>query len=274
MPELPEVETIRSQLERELKGKKIIDVEIKVLKLVRAPLLTFKKAIVGAKIEDVRRRAKLLIFCLSNGYSLLIHLKLTGQLIIKNEKDQAEKYTHIIFYFSDDSKLFFNDLRKFGYIKSVKPNELDSELAKEKFGPEPLKKSFTLKKFKELITNRKITKIKPLLMDQTFIAGIGNLYAAEICFYAGVRPTKPACLLKQGEIKRLYKGIKIILRNAIKKGGSSVDTYIDTRGRQGSFVPFLRVYDRKGKPCFKCNCKVKMISLAGRGTYFCPKCQK
>lgn len=274
MPELPEVETIRSQLEREVKGKKIIDVEIKVPKLVKAPLLTFKKAIIGSSITAIKRRAKLLLVSLSNGYSLMIHLKLTGQLIIKQAKDQPERYTHIIFYFFDSSKLFFNDLRKFGYIKLVEPDDLDNELAKEKFGPEPLEKSFTLEKFTELLADKKITKIKPLLMDQTFIAGLGNVYAAEVCFYAGVRPTKPAGLLKPDEIRRLYEGIKKILPKSIEKRGSSIDTYVDIHGRQGGFVPYLQVYGRKGQSCIKCKGKVQMVSLAGRGTYFCPKCQK
>lgn len=274
MPELPEVETIRSQLEREVKGKKIIDVEIKVPKLVKAPLLTFKKAIIGSSITAIKRRAKLLLVSLSNGYSLMIHLKLTGQLIIKQAKDQPGPYTHIIFYFFDSSKLFFNDLRKFGYIKLVEPDDLDNELAKEKFGPEPLEKRFTLEKFTGLLADKKITKIKPLLMDQTFIAGLGNVYAAEVCFYAGVRPTKPAGLLKQDEIKRLYEGIKKILPKSIEKRGSSIDTYVDIHGRQGGFVPYLQVYGRKGQSCIKCKGKVQMVSLAGRGTYFCPNCQK
>lgn len=274
MPELPEVETIRRQLEKEIKGKKIIDVEIKVPKLVKAPLLTFKKAAAGSNIINFRRRAKLIIFDLSNSYSFLIHLKLTGQLITKNKEDKPEKYTHVIFYFSDDTKLFFNDLRKFGYIKLIETKKLDKELEKEKFGPEPLSKEFTLELFKELLNKKKVSKIKPLLMDQTFIAGVGNLYAAEVCFYAGVRPTRPAGLIKQEETKKLYDGIKKILKEAIKRQGSSVDTYVDIHGKKGGYIPFLKVYGRKGEKCFRCGTKIQMVNLAGRGTYFCPKCQK
>ena len=274
MPELPEVETIRRQLFKVLKNKKIIDVEIKVPKMVRAPLLTFKKNVVGSKIFDIGRKAKLLIIGLSNGFSLLIHLKLTGQLIVKNEKDKPEKYTHFIFYFSDGTKLFFNDLRKFGFINIIKTVNLEKQLEKEKFGPEPLEKGFTLKLFKNLLEQKKISKIKPLLMDQTFIAGIGNIYAAEACFYAGIKPTRPAGSLKLEQIKKLHEGIKKILKEAIRKKGSSVNAYVDTHGRKGKYVPFLKVYDRKGEKCVRCGAKIKMIKLAGRGAYFCPKCQK
>lgn len=274
MPELPEVETIKRQMVSELTDEKIVDVEVRLPRLVKAPLLTFKKSIVGAKILNVKRRAKLLIIELSKNFSLLIHLKLTGQLLVKEKNAVPEKYTHVIFYLSDGQKLFFNDMRQFGYIKLVKNDELDNVLAKEKFGPEPLDKDFTLDKFTDLLKQRKITKIKPLLMDQTFIAGLGNVYAAEVCFYAGVRPTKPAGLLTPGEIKKLYEGIKKILPKAIEKRGSSIDTYLDIYGQQGGFVPYLQVYGRAGQSCKKCRDKVKMIPLAGRGTYFCPKCQK
>lgn len=270
MPELPEVETICRGLAKRVIGKKISRVDILEKKMVSPKNLTEK--LKGLKITGLERRAKLLIFKLSSGDFLAIHLKLTGQLIYRAKEGTVEKYTRLIFTFSDNSRLFFNDLRKFGYLKIVNREEL--ERIKNEYGVEPLTKEFNLAKFKELLVRRPRMKIKQLLMDQRLIAGLGNIYADEACFYAGVRPHRLAGGLSEVEAKKLWQAIPRILKKAIIKGGASTDTYVDASGRQGEYESSLMVYGRGGEPCKKCGNKIVRIILAGRGAHYCPKCQK
>jgi len=277
MPELPEVETIKRQLAKEIQGKVIKKVEVRLPRLVKVPVNQFKKIVQGAKIEKVNRRAKLILITLNNGWSLVIHLKLTGQLIYFSNLEQAEihKHTHLIYFFNDGSVLLHNDLRQFGYVKLIKTEKLKELLEKEEnYGPEPLEKKFTLKKFKELLTQRPQAKIKPLLMDQTFLAGIGNVYSDEILFYAKVRPDRKVKDLQPEEVNRIYQGIKKILPLAIKYQGTSADQYVDTRGQPGKYIQFLKVYRKENQPCPQCGTKIKRIRLGGRSAHFCPKCQK
>lgn len=279
MPELPEVETIKRQLFGKIVGKKIKSVEVLTPRLIKAPLGNFKKAVLDSTIKNVQRRAKLLIIDLSSGYSLLIHLKMTGQLIYQLPRHPelvsgSHKHAHIVYTFSDGSKLFHNDLRKFGFVKLLKTEETPRYLEKEKYGPEPLEKKFTVGVFKNLLSTRLRQKIKSALMDQSFVAGIGNLYADEICFYAKVAPARIISDLKDAEIKKLFQGIKKILLQAIARHGSSVDKYVDAEGKQGEFAPFLKVYGREGEKCSRCGGTIKRIKLGGRGTHFCPKCQR
>ncbi len=234
----------------------------------------FKKRVVGAKIEKISRRAKLLIIQLSNGYSLVIHLKLTGRLLFKKKLEKEDEKSHIIYEFSDQSFLLHHDFRQFGWVKLIKTLELEKYFAKEGFGPEPLDKSFTLEKFKDLLSKKPRQKIKPLLMDQTFLAGVGNVYAQEACWGAKILPTRIVKTLKEKEISDLYHYLIKILKEAIRYRGSSVDAYVDIEGKQGEYVPKLKVYNREGEKCFRCFGKIKKITLAGRGTYFCPVCQK
>jgi len=271
MPELPEVETIKRQLNRKIKGKKIKTVEVRLPRFVRYPLKKFKQLVAQAKITSISRRAKLLIIELANEYYLVIHLKLTGQLIFNG---QPTKHTHLIYYFTDGSQLIHNDLRQFGFVKVIPKKELADFLAKEKFGPEPLDKNFTLNLFKEILNKRKGAKIKPLLMDQSFLAGIGNLYSDEVLFYAKVQPTRKAGNLKPKEIEKIYQGIKKILPASIKQRGTSADTYIDIEGKPGKYLPLLKVYRREGQPCFICQTEIKRLKMGGRSAHFCPKCQR
>ncbi len=271
MPELPEVETIKRQLNNKLKGKRIKKIEVRLVKFVKAPIKKFKQAVEGAEIKKISRRAKLLIIELGNGYRLAIHLKLTGQLIFNQEPG---KHTHLIYYFNDGTKLIHNDLRQFGFVKLIAKDELADYLAKEKFGPEPLTQEFSLKLFKDLLSKRKKSQIKPLLMDQKFIAGIGNLYADEILFYAGVRPFRRAGSLIDSEVRKIYQQIKKVLVLAIKKKGSSAENYLDANGQEGNFAPLIRVYQRTGQPCKKCGTKIKRIKIGQRSAHYCPKCQK
>jgi formamidopyrimidine-DNA glycosylase len=275
MPELPEVETIKNQLQEKIVGKKIKAVKINLPKLVQATdIKDFEKKVVGARVEQVVRRAKLLIINLSNGYSLIIHLKLTGRLIFRKKLGKEDAASHLIYQFSDDTFLCHHDIRQFGWVKLIKTSELEGYFQKENFGPEPLEKEFTLEKFKELLAKKPRQKIKPLLMDQTFIAGVGNVYAQEACWRAKILPTRIVKTLKEKEIEDLYHYLIKILKESIKYRGSSVDAYVDAEGKMGEYVSRLKVYDRENKKCYRCGVKIKKITLAGRGTYFCPNCQK
>ncbi len=271
MPELPEVETIKRQLAKRIIGKKIKAVEVRLPKLVRADIKTFKKAVIGAKVKGIRRRAKLLIWELDNGWALVMHLKMSGQIIYKGKDN---KHTHLIYYFTDGSKIIHNDLRQFGYVKLVPLQKLEDLLEKEEaYGPEPLNKEFTLKIFEEILKKYPNKKIKPLLMDQKVVAGIGNLYADEILFGAGALPTRLVKNIKTEEMAKVYKKIIEILKLAIKHRGTSADLYIDAEGKKGNFVPKLKVYGREGR---KCNCGgiIKRIKIGSRSAHFCPACQK
>ena len=245
MPELPEVETIRRELAKEIVGKKLE----------------------GVKVSGVRRRAKILMIDLADGSSLVFHLKLTGQLLLNTKPG---KYTRAVFKFADGTNLVFNNVRGFGWWKRIKDT---SEIEKD-FGPEPLTKDFTLKKFKEMLALRTRAKIKPLLMDQKFIAGIGNIYSDEILFASGVRPTRRVKTLTKEEIKRIFQKMREILEEAIKHRGSSVKYYVDARGQKGRYLKYHQVYRREGKPCKKCGTIIKGIKISGRSAHFCPRCQK
>lgn len=284
MPELPEVETIKKDLKLKIKGKKICDIEVLWNGALNVSAKKFTLLVKNATILDISRRAKILIFSLSNNYSLLIHLKMTGQLLFvpKNpnrglkelKMNPIYKHARVIFIFSNKSILVFNDLRKFGYIKIVPKNELQDHINNEKFGPEPLSDDFTLEKFNEILKKYPKRKIKQFLTNPEIIAGIGNIYADEIDFYAKVNPTKQINNLTIKQIELLFRGIKEILTKAVELRGSSVENYVDADGRKGDYVKELKVYDREGEKCILCPGKVKRIKLGGRSSYFCPKCQK
>jgi len=271
MPELPEVETIKNQLNAKIKGKRIKEVEVLDPQALNLSPIKFQKKLQGALIKEINRRAKLLIIELNNDWSILIHLKLTGQLIFQ---PTDERFKRVVFYFTDGTKLAFRDFRRFGFIKLIPTNQIEDYFKKEQYGPEPLEENFTFEVFKNLLLSKPNSKIKPLLMDQTFIAGVGNIYSDEALFYARIHPLRKVSSLKEEEIKNLYQGLREILKKAISKRGSSVDSYVDLEGKEGGFVPFLKVYRREGKKCFRCGAKIERIKLAGRSAHFCPGCQK
>jgi formamidopyrimidine-DNA glycosylase len=269
VPELPEVETIRRDLIRDVKGKKISQVEILNSKVIKEPKPSkFKQRLKGATFKDFLRRAKLLACKLSNGGYLVVHLRMTGQLIYSAEKEEKAR---VIFILSNGKYLNFNDQRLFAELRLV--SDWQKLRFVQELGPEPLEKEFTAQRFKQMLRGKK-TKIKPLLMDQTFIAGIGNLYAQEALFLAGILPGLEANKLNDNQIKKLHQAIQQVLREGLRYRGSSVDNYVNGRGKKGKYHLRLKVYDREGQPCVKCRTKIKKISLGGRGTCFCPKCQK
>ncbi len=266
MPELPEVETIKQELERAVLGKKIIGVVINNSKVIKEPkkegfILGFKNTI----IKNILRKGKLLIFELSTGKSLAIHLKLTGQLVYPGDAKQSR----VSFKLSDGKFLDFRDRRLLGELRLL--DDWRSLKFIKELGPEPF--DLTLGQFKKILENKK-TKIKPLLMDQTFISGVGNLYVAEALFRAKINPLRTANNLSGKEKEVLFKEIKNTLLEAIKYKGSSVDQYVQLSGKPGEYTKYHKVYGREGEPCVVCKTPIKRIFLAGRGTYFCPKCQK
>lgn len=291
MPELPEVETISRQLK-----KKVVGLSIKDVKVTKSRLFVGDpRDIIRAKIIEVERRAKQIIIDLEpkrnlrgcGRLHLFIHLKMTGQLIFADKKGQfggghpvppfntemPNKYTYITFDLSDGSKLYYNDLRQFGWIKVLGDKELEKELSK--FGPEPLSSDFTLDKLKTNLLLHKRLKIKPTLMDQSVIAGLGNIYTAEVCFRAVIMPDRKIETLSDQDFKNIYKAIKEVLSLAIKYKGTSADAYVTLEGKKGEYYSKLWVYGREGESCpKKCGGKIKKVMLAGRGTYFCPGCQK
>jgi len=275
MPELPEVETIRQDMIKKVKGKKIKKVKVKDGRNIKILSPSeFQKKLVGKTIEDIERRGKFLILHLSSNELLIFHLKLTGRLLFFSKEIEKEPdYTRIIFTFTDESKLFFTDMRVFAEVILIPQDEIESIDAIKNMGPEPLSSDFTCEKFKEILRGKK-GKIKPLLMDQTVLAGIGNIYSQEALYRAGIHPERPVSKLSEKEIELLYQALVEVLKEAIKYRGSSVDAYVDLDGKEGEFVPHLRVYGREGQRCFRCNFPIKKKKIGGRGTYFCSQCQK
>jgi formamidopyrimidine-DNA glycosylase len=293
MPELPEVETIKRFLAKNIIGKKIAKVEV----LSKKQFPNSSQLIIGRQIVGAQRIGKQLAINLDNDYCLLIHLKLTGQLVFKDKLNPDKKAvfghpipfaggntlpgktTRVIIYFKDknnqnDGAIFFNDLRKFGWIKIVKNSEFKIKSLND-LGIEPLDKGFTPKVLEEIFRKTK-RRIKLVLMDQKKIAGLGNIYTNEALFRAGILPTRPANSLTEIEIEKLYRAIKLVLKEAIKAGGSSIndEAYIKPNGLPGRYQNKRLVYQKANQPCPRCQTKIKRINLAGRGTFFCPKCQK
>ncbi len=295
MPELPEVETLKKDLAKAVVGRTVADVKVKWPKLVK-PLspTVFSNSLKNKKIKAVARRGKMLILELSDplrreasGNYILVHLKMTGQLIFVPKRghlvhgghpqkdgtvDLPNKYTHIIITFKDGTKLFFNDLRKFGWMRYVTPIELAE--VERTYGVEPLTKDFTLIFFRELLKRFSNRTIKQLLIDQHVIAGIGNIYADESCFCAKVLPTRLVKTLTTKEIAALHTCIPQVLRLSISKKGTSFSDYVQLDGKEGKMVKWLNVYNKKNQRCKRCPGVIKKIKLNGRGTHFCSQCQR
>lgn len=285
MPELPEVETIRRDLRHKILYKKIIGVQILHKKTVHNKEKDFWRILKNNKIKEIDRAGKLIIFELAGKNFLLAHLKMTGQLIyVKNNEitvgghsetktnlNLPNKHTRVIISFADKAKLFFNDLRLFGYMKIVDAKAKNK--IKLGFGIEPLTANFTLNNFAKIFKNRK-TSLKAVLLNQKLIAGVGNIYADEACFAAGINPFKQANKLTKKEIKKLFLAIEKILKKAILKRGTTFNNYVDSDGNKGNYIKYLKVYGRGGKSCNQCQNILKKKKLAGRSTVFCVDCQK
>jgi len=232
-----------------------------------------KSDIVGHKIISIGRQAKMIVINLADGISLLIHLKLTGQLIFSSSAGDQNKFTHIIFKFKDGSNLFFNDLRKFGYVKVYKTGDLPQVKELRGLGPEPYDKEFTPEYLMKVIARRPKIKIKQILMDQTIISGVGNIYADESLFCAKISPLRRAAEVSKSELAKLISCIKEVLNLGLRYGGSSENTFVNVEGKQGEMQNHFKVYRRNGQKCLVCKGVVKRIVIGGRGTHYCPACQ-
>ncbi len=285
MPELPEVETIKLGLQKKIIGLTIDKIE------VRSPKSFIGKTqkIKNKKILKVWRRAKMLGIEVEEGMTLLFHLKMTGQLIYDDGQrfvgghptpdmrdEMPNSHTRVIFEFSDKSKLYFNDQRRFGWVKVIKNNELGimNNGLFEKLGPEPLEKEFTWQILKSNLLKHKSMPVKVALMDQSVVSGVGNIYANEACFDAKIDPKTRVLSLNDDQFKKLHHGIIKSLSDGIKHGGSSMAHFVDAEGRKGYFLDYAFVYGLDKKPCKKCGTTIQKIILGGRGTYFCPSCQR
>jgi len=288
MPELPEVETIVRDLNKKIHNQTIKNVVINYSKAI-LPLspTTFNRRLKNNQIIKVTRRAKIIIIHLSDNLFLLIHLKMTGQLIYVPTQGKViygghpqvggglnlpNKYTRIIINFIDGSTLYFNDLRKFGWLKLVEKIKMDAML--KSHGPEPLSKHFSETTLKAIFSRYLNRTIKQTLLDQTLLAGLGNIYVDEACFLAKLKPDRKNSTLTKNEIEKLRNSIIAILKLAIKKKGTSAKNYLTASGTPGGFVKYLNVYGRAKDLCHVCNHPIEKIKHAGRGTHFCPQCQK
>ncbi|PIZ00216.1 hypothetical protein COY62_03800 [bacterium (Candidatus Howlettbacteria) CG_4_10_14_0_8_um_filter_40_9] len=309
MPELPEVETIKNDLKQLIIGKEITDIRSEFPNIVKIDFSEFKKEVVGTKITEVRRRAKNLIIGLTDHSSqplgsgakkkpetydlsptnyLLIHFKMSGHVMVTSSDrkvkngtwlrrdgefaDPQNQFVRIQFFLDDSKQIAFSDLRRFGYIKLVSQDELDKFLGE--YGPEPLEKGFTIGVLASILQSKK-WPVKKVLMEQKLIAGIGNIYADEILFDAKIHPQKPANFLDKNQTKTLLDSIQKILNLALENRGTSTSDYRDASGKKGNYGNIRKVYRKTGEPCpYDCGGKIERISLGGRGTHFCPSCQK
>lgn len=287
MPELPEVETIRRGLSKLLPNRVIKDIWHDWAKSFPNAPTDVARFLVGAKIEVVKRRGKVLIIELSSGYSLVIHLKMTGQLVFRGDKkfgaghpskslvgDLPDKSTRVVLEFTDGSKLFFNDQRKFGWMRLLPTPEVPEIDFMKTAGPEPLEDDFTVDRFIERLMTRKNSPIKAVLLDQKVLAGVGNIYADESLWAAKIHPASPVASIPRTRLVALYNDLRDILRQSIEKGGSTYRNYVNAKGKKGSYLSFAQVFRKQGQPCPRCGTEIIKIRAASRGTHVCPRCQK
>jgi formamidopyrimidine-DNA glycosylase len=267
MPELPEVETVKNELAPHVIGKCIISITPVWAGIVKeVPVEEFQKRVTGQKITALSRHGKYLLFHLSNGDKLVVHLKMTGSLILGTS--EPPKYTRAIIHLEDGLNIYFRDPRKFGVLKLIK----DVSEVKSKLGPEPFDRDFTVKIFAERLKNRK-SPIKALLLDQKFLAGVGNMYADEALFAARIHPARISGSLTAEESDRLHHAIRQVLKAGIRNKGASIVTYYHPDGSTGTAHFQFNVAHGMQETCTVCSTPIKRIVVRGRGTYYCPKCQ-
>lgn len=313
MPELPEVETVRIGLARLLPGKKVSTVTFDTPKSFPNAMADVESFLIDASIITVRRRAKVLIIDLDTMYSLVIHLKMTGQMVYVGSRQSSvashqnassreklkvrddrkvgdERFgaghpndsliaqlpdtsTRVIVTFTDDSVLYFNDQRKFGWMRLLPTVEIQNIDFFKRVGPEPLESDFTADVFIQRLMRRKNSGIKAVLLDQSVLAGIGNIYADESLWAAQIHPESKVRAVSRKSLRRLHTEIVRILLLAIEKGGSTDRNYVNAEGKKGSYISFAQVFRKEGNPCSRCGENIIKIRVAGRGTHLCPKCQ-
>ena len=300
MPELPEVETVRRGLNKLLVGHSFVKVSHDTDKSFPNAVADVEQFLVGAEVIDIRRRAKVLIIDLSTEYSLVIHLKMTGQLVfVKCEQAEEnsktnnsetrfgaghptdsligklpDRSTRVIFDLDKGAHLYFNDQRKFGWVRLLPTIEIPNIDFMKKVGPEPLDPEFTAEEFIQRLQRRKNTTIKAAILDQTVLAGIGNIYADEGLWGAKIHPATRVKDVPKSKVKKLFTELRFVLELSIKKGGSTDKNYVNAEGKKGSYINFARVFRKEGTPCQRHpGTLIEKTRVAGRGTHICPKCQ-
>ncbi|WP_394233187.1 DNA-formamidopyrimidine glycosylase [Niallia oryzisoli] len=273
MPELPEVETIRRTLLHLILGKKIQSVSVFWPKIIKLPLEVeqFTDALIGQTIEDIGRRGKFLVFY-TDVYALVSHLRMEGRYTVEQSDEPVDKHTHVIFHFTDRTELRYRDVRKFGTMHLFRKGDEFHSLPLAQLGPEPLEDTFDINEFKRKLASKK-RNIKSVLLDQTVLVGLGNIYVDEALFKARIHPERMAQSLSDPEIHVLFESIVETLSEAVKKGGSTVRTYVNSQGEMGMFQLEHNVYGRKGEDCKVCGTELIKTVVGGRGTVFCPNCQ-
>lgn len=286
MPELPEVETVRAGLQRLLLNKRISVVSYDWPKSFPNSQNDVNQFLIGSVCIDVRRRAKVLMIDFDNGYSLVVHLKMTGQLVYRGVKNFGaghpsdslvgnlpDKSTRVTIEFDDRSKLYFNDQRKFGWMRLLPTVEIPNINFMKTVGPEPLADDFTSGLFIERVMRRKNSVIKAVLLDQTVLAGIGNIYADESLFIAKVHPESIVSAIPINSLVELHSAIRQVLTYSIDKGGSTDRNYVNAEGKRGSYIEYAKVFRKEHQPCSVCGNEIIKIRVAGRGTHICSNCQ-
>ena len=289
MPELPEVEVVKRSLKRKILNSIIKKVQIKDYKLRYKVEKEISIKLVGKKIKNIKRKSKFLIFEINSSYLMLVHLGMTGKFFFIDQNKEKfktsfyyflnyqrdQKHNRVIFFLNKNRKLIYNDVRKFGFIKLYELNQIKRISHLNNLGPEPFEKKWNFKYFKDYIINRK-RNIKNILMDQKFVSGLGNIYVNEILFLSGVRPSRVVKKLENFEIEKIIKYSKIILKDSIKLGGSTIKDFSSENGKKGVFQQYFKIYGRKDKKCsnIDCNNNVIKITISNRATFFCRRCQK
>lgn len=288
MPELPEVETVRIGLQKLLPGRTIAHESHDWPKGFPNSSADVAAFLLRATVTAVRRRAKVLLIDLNTNYSLVVHLKMTGQLVFRSDAaafgaghpnrslvgDLPDKSTRVTLIFTDGAKLFFNDQRKFGWMRLLPTPEVENLDFFKKVGPEPLAADFTAAKFIERLQRRKKSGIKAVLLDQTVVAGIGNIYADESLWAAKIHPETAVQDVPAAKLQALFTGLQAVLRLSIQKGGSTDRNYVDAEGKRGSYLTFANVFRREGQSCPRCGTEIIKLRVVGRGTHICPQCQQ
>jgi formamidopyrimidine-DNA glycosylase len=286
MPELPEVETVRRGLHALIIDRTVKSIDHDTAKGFPNAPADVDAFLIGAVITDVRRRAKVLLIDLSSEYTLVIHLKMTGQLVYRGEQvfgaghpneslvgELPDRSTRVTLEFTDGSHLYFNDQRKFGWMRLLPTVEVPNIDFMKKVGPEPLEADFTAEEFAQRFVRRGKTSIKAALLDQTVVAGVGNIYADESLWGARIHPKRLVNTITADEFNLLYTDLREVMNLAIQKGGSTDKNYVSAEGKRGSYLDFARAFRREGQPCPRCGTEIIKFKAAGRGTHICPVCQ-
>ena len=287
MPELPEVETVVRGLNRLILKKKIAQVKHDWPKSFPNLEKDVNDFMIGAEILKVQRRGKAIIIKLNNGWVLVTHLRMTGQMVYRGEEnwgaghpnddflnDLPNKSTRVEIDFEDQTKLFFNDQRKFGYMKLLPEPEIEELPFFVKLGPEPLEDNFTVEIFKERLLKKKNSLVKPTILDQSVIAGVGNIYADEALWRAKIHPETRIKDFSNVDFENLHESIRFVMNKSIEKGGSTDRNYVNADGSRGNYLEYAAVYHKNGQPCKRCGTEISKIRVGGRGTHFCENCQK